>query len=66
MLPLVPVMVKVELPVGVEPDVVTVSVALPAPLMDDGLKEAVAPAGRPAMVRPMLPAKPLIAVVEMV
>lgn len=50
-LPLVPVMVIVLEPLGVEPEVVTVSVEEPDPVMDAGLKLAVAPAGRPLALR---------------
>src|SRR4051812_40159988 len=66
LLPLVPLTVRVELPLGVDVVVVTVKVELPAPVIEPGLKLAVAPDGRPVTVRPILPAKPLIAVVLMV
>jgi hypothetical protein len=57
-LPLVPVMVSVELPVGVELAVVTVSVEEPEPLMEAGLKLAAAPDGRPAALSATVPVNP--------
>ncbi len=65
-LPLVPVMVSVELPSGVEAEVATVSVELPAPLIDVGLNVAVAFAGNPVKLKATLPVKPLMAAVETV
>ena len=49
--PLVPVMVNVLVPTGVEAEVVTVRVAEPAGLTDAGVSVAVAPAGRPLTVK---------------
>src|SRR6202790_5058198 len=57
-LPLVPVMVTVEVAVGVVPSVVTVSVEVPLPLMVAGEKLAVAPAGKPLALRVTVPANP--------
>ncbi len=57
-LPLVPVIVKVELPVGVVAAVVTVMVDEPELLTDDGLKLAVAPAGNPLALKLTLPLNP--------
>ena len=57
-LPLVPVIVRVLEPFGVEPAVVTVSVEEPDPLIDVGLKLAVVLAGRPLALRPTVPVKP--------
>ena len=56
--PLVPVMVSVEVPVGVVPAVVTVSVEGPLPLMVAGEKLAVAPVGKPLALRVTVPANP--------
>ena len=61
-LPLVPVIVMVLEPFGVEPEVVTVSVEEPDPLIDVGLKLAVAPAGRPPALRPTVPLNPFCGV----
>ena len=60
------VIVKAELPAGVDVEVVTVRVEVPEPVTDDGLKDAVAPAGRPLTVKPTLLLKPLMALVEIV
>jgi hypothetical protein len=60
-LPLVPVMVRLELPAGVEVVVLTVSVDDPELLTDAGLKLAVVPAGKPETASETLPLKPLIA-----
>ena len=57
-LPLVPVMVMVEGPVGVVLAVVTVSVEVPLPLMVPGEKLAVAPAGNPVALRVTVPVNP--------
>jgi len=56
--PLVPVMVKVEVPTGVPPVVVTVNVELPAPVTVVGEKLAVAPVGSPLALNAMEPEKP--------
>jgi hypothetical protein len=58
--PLVPVIVSVTVPVGVEPAVVTVSVEDPEPLLTGvGLNVPVAPLGSPLMVKLTAPVKPL-------
>ena len=62
-LPLVPVMISVELPAGVELVVETVRVEDPEPLTDVGLKLAVAPAGKPLAAKVTLPLKPFSAVI---
>jgi len=59
----VPLIVKVELPVGVLLAVVIVSVALPPTLTDVGLNVPVALAGRPLTLRLIVPVKPLTALV---
>jgi hypothetical protein len=56
--PLAPAMVSVEVPAGVPAAVVTVSVALPAPTILDGLKEADELAGSPVALRLTVPLKP--------
>ncbi len=56
--PLVPVMVKVELPVGVVAAVVMVMVEEPEAVTDDGLKLAVAPAGNPVALKLTVPLNP--------
>jgi hypothetical protein len=60
--PLVPVIVNVYVPVGVLATVETVSVVLPAPNTDVGLKLPLAPVGRPATLKLTLPLKPLLGV----
>jgi len=61
--PFVPVMVTVELAAGVLPKVVTVKVDVPVlPVMLEGLKLAVAPAGSPVAVRATFPVNPFRAV----
>jgi hypothetical protein len=55
--PLVPVSVKVKLPVAVLAMVVMVSVELPE-VIDVGEKEGDAPTGKPVAVKPTVPAKP--------
>ena len=57
--PLVPVTVIVELPGGVDVDVVTVIVELPEPFTEVGLKLALAPDGRPDALNVTVPLKPL-------
>jgi hypothetical protein len=59
--PLVPVMVIVELPVGVELPVVMLSVELPDVLTEAGENEAFAPAGKPLAVKPTDPVNPFCA-----
>ena len=53
----VPVMVIVELPAGVAPVVVIVSVDVPAPLIVAGLNPAEVPVGKPLALRATLPLK---------
>jgi len=60
---LVPVIVTVELPIGVVLLVVTVIVEEPLEVIDGGLKLAVAPAGKPLAVSVTVPVKPTDAVV---
>jgi hypothetical protein len=59
--PLVPVTVMVELPGGVDVDVVTVIVEFPEPFTEVGLKLALAPDGRPDALKVMVPANPFTA-----
>ena len=61
--PLVPVMVSVKLPWEVPVDVVIVRVELDPAATEEGLNEAVAPAGSPLAVRLSEPLKPLVALV---
>jgi hypothetical protein len=56
--PLVPVMVRVELPTGVLALVVTVIVDDPVPVTVVGLKVAVAPVGSPLALKVTIPLKP--------
>jgi hypothetical protein len=60
-LPLVPVRVSVEVPRGVVPAVVTVSVEVPLPLIVAGEKLAVAPVGNPLALRVTVPVNPFSA-----
>ena len=62
----VPVTVIVEVPTGVEAEVVTVIVEFPPEEIEAGLKEAVAPAGSPPALRVTVWAEPLVRVVTMV
>ena len=62
-LPDVPVMVIGYVPAAVELDVVTVTVEVPDPLTEAGLKLAVAPVGNPPAVSATLPLNPLSAVI---
>ena len=64
--PLVPVIVRVAGPTGVVCAVVTVSVAVPAPAMDDGANVAVAPAGSPLTLNATESVNPFRAVVDTV
>jgi hypothetical protein len=57
-LPLVPVIVSVWLPAGVEFAVVTVSVDVPEPLIEAGFKLAVVPGGNPLTASDTFPVKP--------
>ena len=61
--PFAPVIVSVEFAAGVVPEVVTVKVDVPAPVMVAGLKLAVAPAGNPDTAGVTVPLNPLTAVV---
>jgi hypothetical protein len=56
--PLVPVAVSVYVPGGVDVEVVTFRVELPAPANEAGVKVAVAPVGNPLKVNVAVPAKP--------
>jgi hypothetical protein len=56
--PLVPVIVSVYVPGGVEALVVTDMVEVPEPVTELGLKLALAPAGSPVAVRPTTPVNP--------
>ena len=61
--PLVPVIVRVEAPVAVPGDAVTVMVVVPEPVTVAGLKTAVAPGGRPdglGVTTPLNPLEPVI------
>ena len=55
---LVPVIVTVELPLGAVLLVVTVMVEEPLEVIDDGLKVAVAPAGKPLAFSVTVPVNP--------
>jgi hypothetical protein len=57
-LPLVPVIVRVDVPAGVELNVLMASVEDPNPLMVTGLKLPVAPAGNPLTLRFTVPENP--------
>jgi len=57
-----PITVKLVVPVGVVPEVLTVIVDVPAPVMLAGLNEAVAPAGNPELLNGTLPVNPFSAV----
>jgi hypothetical protein len=59
--PAVPVIVTVELPVGVPDAVVTVIVELPDVVIEAGEKEAVAPDGKPLALKVTAPVNPLTA-----
>jgi hypothetical protein len=59
----VPLIVKVELPVGVVLAVVIVSVELPPTLTEVGVNVPVALAGRPLTVKLIVPVKPFTALV---
>ena len=62
----VPVTVTVLVPAGVEIAAVIVNVELPPLLTEAGLKEALAPVGRPEALRVTLCAEPLVIAVEIV
>jgi hypothetical protein len=59
--PLVPLIVSVYVPAGVEALVDTVKVELPEPATDVGLNVGVAPVGRPLALNATLPVNPAIA-----
>jgi hypothetical protein len=59
MLPLVPLMVSVYVPVGVRLPVDTVSVEVPEPAIELGLKLLLERAGRPETLNVTVPEKPL-------
>jgi hypothetical protein len=61
--PLAPVIVNVELPIGVLPVVVMVSVEEPELVTDAGLNEAVAPVGNPLELRFTVPVNPFNAAI---
>lgn len=61
-LPITPVTVKLYEPAGVECDVEILSVEDPEPLIELGVKVAVAPLGRDEILNGMLPGNPLGAV----
>ena len=60
--PLVPLTVRLNPPAGALPVVEMVSVEVPLPAIEAGLKLGEAPAGRPDTPRFTVPLKPLIAV----
>jgi hypothetical protein len=64
--PLVPVIVRVYVPIGIVVAVETVSVELPEPVTDVGLKIPVAPVGSPLTLRLTMPVKPLSALIDAV
>jgi hypothetical protein len=59
-LPLVPVIVIVEFPAGVELPVLTVNAVVAEPFTETGLKAAVAPAGNPLATNETVPLNPAI------
>jgi len=61
--PLVPLIVRFELPAGVVAAVVIVKVELPPAVTEVGLNKAVAPAGKPLSEKPTVPVNPPSAVV---
>jgi len=65
-LPLVLMIVRVYVPVGVVAAVETVRVELPEPASDVGLKLAVAPVGKPFTPRLTVPVKPFRALIDAV
>jgi hypothetical protein len=65
-LPLVPVIVSVEVPAGVDREVAILSELLPEPLIDMGVKVAVAPVGKPLTEKVTVPLKPFKAVTVLV
>ena len=65
-LPLVPVTVSVYVPAGVLDEVVTVSVELPEPVTEVGLKVPLAPVGKPLTLNDTLLLKPLMGLMVVV
>jgi len=65
-LPLVPVIVRGYVPTAVVAVVEIVSVELPEPATDAGLKLAVAPVGSPLTLRLTVPVKPFSALSDVV
>jgi hypothetical protein len=65
-LPLVPVIVSVEVPAGVDGEAVIVSELVPEPVTDVGVKVAVAPGGKPLTEKVTVPLKPFKAVTALV
>jgi hypothetical protein len=61
--PLVPVTVRVEVPAGVLAAVVTVMVELPERVTEAGLKDALAPVGKPVAARLIVPVVAVIVTV---
>ncbi len=57
-LPLSPVMVRVDVATGVEFEVVMLRVALPEPVIEAGVKLALAPEGGPIALSATFPLKP--------
>ena len=64
--PLAPVIVSVYVLAGVVVAVETVSVELPEPAIEVGLKLAVAPVGNPLTLRFTVPVKPFRALIDVV
>ena len=62
MFPFAPLIESLELPTGVEPEVLILSTEEPDPVMDDGLNVAVAPLGNPMAFRLTVPVNPTPAV----
>jgi len=58
--PLVPLILNVEVPVGVDALVLTVNVDVPWPVTEPGLKLALEPDGKPRTLNVTVPLKPLI------
>ena len=65
-LPLVPLIVSVEVPTGVDGEVAIASELVPEPLTEVGIKLAVAPEGRPLTDKLTVPPKPFRAVTVVV
>ena len=61
-LPLVPVMVRVDVPPATVAGTVTVSVEVPEPVTEVGLNAAVAFVGNPVTVKAVAPVRPAVAV----